>query len=107
MKNCSRIKVEVLQRHIDAGEPGDPNACPIALAVRETLDAHKFPSFIAVNTDGIVVDSCGVEIDGNAAGVSAPERIAKFVEKFDRAGEEENGTRRQRMNPKPFTFYLE
>lgn len=95
---CKRIKITVTQQHIDDGEPGSRASCPIALAVEETL-AKGFPSF--VKELGVCVDG-EVEIGGNIAKTSAPARIEKFVEMFDKTQWEENA----RM-PKPFSFYLE
>lgn len=106
MKACNRIKIDVLQRHIDAGDPGNPEACPIALAVSETLDKLTFPSFVDVNADSVSVDGSGISIGYNIAETSAPARIQQFVEKFDKTEQDRDDGRKVRM-PKPFSFYLE
>lgn len=98
MKACKRIKITVTQRHINDGEPGSRESCPIALAVEETL-AKGFPSF--VKELGVVVDG-EVVIGGNIAKTSAPARIEKFVEMFDNTQYDESA-----RIPKPFSFYLE
>lgn len=100
MKNCSRIKVEVLQRHIDAGKRANPYLCPIALAVRETMKEIKFLSFIELDPLDVRVDDRGIEISGSLADTSAPTKILQFVENFDLAAY--GG----RTKSKPFIFYI-
>lgn len=76
------MKIKVLQRHINAGEPGMGEHCPVAIAIKEQ-SKHKF------------VNVKGLEMYLGAWRAPSPDKVVQFVERFD------NGE-----SVKPFYFEL-
>ena len=79
------MKIQVTQREIDDGEPGNAESCPVALAIMRTLDV-----------DDVRVKYAEIWIEGQK--FEAPLKVCGFVENFD----DEDGD-----IPEPFEFDLE
>jgi len=82
------VTIEVMNEHIEKGEPEDPCNCPVALALSEKtgLVCEVYPDSIRVG--GNLFDKC--------AHFKAPASVTKFVNKFDG----------QIGKVKPFSFKL-
>ncbi len=62
--------IRVKKKHIRAGKQGESEFCPIALAVKDQLNAEY-----------VCVDGAGVSVDGIF--YKPTQRIERFMEKFD------------------------
>jgi len=79
-----RKLIKVKRKHINKGFTLNTNSCPIALAVRETLDIKR----INVRCTCLYFHSKWISLSCSAV---------RFIEKFDSRG---------RSAVKPFNFYL-
>ena len=83
-----RKLIKVRARHIKAGIQNKSTSCPVALAIREQINAgvvDVFMNEISINQDY-----------GNTADM--PRSVSRFVDKFDKNG---------KRAVKPFNFYLD
>jgi len=73
--------INVTEEHINNGEPGDDEYCPIALAVRDEFGLN-------FTDDVIVCDSIRIIRDGEeVCDVPLPRSALDFIDEFD-AGED-------------------
>jgi hypothetical protein len=66
------MKIEVTDEHIKNGICKDANNCPIALAIRETLN---------LDADEVEVDGIFIEVEGR--NFDTTDEIDDFIEDFD------------------------
>lgn len=64
------IRVDIKQKHITGGEPGDPRCCAVALAVRE-----------ATGCTDVIVDGMTIEVGDRE--YTTPDLIDTFIDRFD------------------------
>jgi hypothetical protein len=83
--------VNVTQAHIYRGVPGDPCACPVALAVRDVFPRAKF---ISIGASTFAVKHSGSKFNTY---YDIPRSVASFILAFDGLT---SGT------PAPFSFQL-
>lgn len=92
-KVVNSVVVNVRQKHIKAGDPGNPRACPIAMALEEQLKPHKEGDGSGIEDDIFVLTSHVrfTRIERNCMGdlvrryryAELPKTARKFVQKFD------------------------
>lgn len=84
------MKIEVKQSHIDKGVKVHSCLCPVALAIKDALDAPD--NSVSVGTWGINIKlnmfNETIEIDFNS-------KVSQFISQFDRG-----------VNVKPMSFHL-
>lgn len=85
------MKISVNTKHIQAGEVGDSEQCPIAHAIREAVNKSCLKAL--VKDRSVSVD--GDEITVGSLTMTPPKKVSRFVEKFDNSEE-----------VKPFSFTL-
>jgi len=78
------LTVNVLKRHIEAGNPGDCTFCPIALAILEMPGVKG----VSAKEQFIAVDYK----DGRFVWYVTPDNAAEFMQTFDAAGTAEPET---------------
>lgn len=76
------MKISVKQEHIERGEREEPYACPVALAMRESLGKKVYVDRLEFLINGSVV-------------AKLPKSCARFIETFDRG-----------LPVKPFSFRI-
>ena len=64
------IRVDIKQKHIDAGVPGDPHCCAAALAIQE-----------ATGIEDVFVDGMTVEVGDHE--YKTPALLDVFIDRFD------------------------
>lgn len=74
------LHVKVTQKHIDEGEPGIPQSCPIARAVKEQVNDA---SYVSVGFSCISVH----DNNGNTVRFYMPAEARAFISCFDYDGE--------------------
>jgi hypothetical protein len=105
------IQVEVTQEEIANGIVGDPDACPVVLAIKRTFQGElKPPLELEVSAD-----RKDIEVNGHV--IATPESVAEFIGNFDnlpQLAENEDDSPNYRPDPtseefaalQPFSFPL-
>lgn len=68
-------EVHVTESHIEAGLPGLPELCPVALAIKETLPGRH----VKVLTNMLMIEGERFKV---------PKQVLGFIEQFDLGGPE-------------------